>query len=216
MKKNKSFTLIELLVVIAIIAILASMLLPALSKAKDKAKATTCINTLKQWNLGYIYYFNDNDDRFPVSWYEDAGVPQSQQWNYKIYDTYLLKKHYSIDNFLGCPMLHGETAVPGFGFGTGRQYYERVKSPKRMKTPSTNPLLVGFIKICFDYRNCDVPGYPLTLNNYKKQDGTYLRGVTFFHNNKNQGLYVDGHIETRSYKEIPNDNWRDHFWQYYY
>lgn len=107
-RRPTGFTLIELLVVIAIIAILASMLLPALGKAKEKGVRIACLNNLKQMSIFMQFYTDENRDIFPAHRNqnlktEDAGPSLTNWWG-----TTIINYARNQSNLFYCPAIKGK------------------------------------------------------------------------------------------------------------
>ena len=131
---NRAFTQIELLVVIAIIAILAAMLLPALAKAKQKAQAISCLNTLRQWGLGFRLYADENGDFVPEEGNIGAAINDAPSGN-------LNEAWYnSVAKYIG---QHSMTELyqatpPNIPIPGNSSLYTCPAAPQPRKTPSFN------------------------------------------------------------------------------
>ena len=142
--RQRSFTLIELLVVIAIIAILASMLLPALSKARDKARTLSCVSTQKQLMLATQMYFFDNEDWMPSNGSPDPATRPGHSFYPTSVSPYLVGQtlahggRYFTDPAWWCPVhmqfalqRYQENKWAGFGwandisYGMSMVFYDR-------------------------------------------------------------------------------------------
>ena len=143
--QQSAFTLIELLVVIAIIAILASLLLPALARAKERAKTTNCASNEKQIALGYLLYASDNSDYLPLAAHLGDAAPC--QWFFEI-SPYLAKHSASYTSLVAkasvvaCPSAKLQNAFPTNtpaseaygGYGQNYVYLGYLIESERVKT----------------------------------------------------------------------------------
>ena len=130
-KLKKHFTLIELLVVIAIIAILASMLLPALKKTREKAKQSECANKLKQMGTLFQFYGNDYDGYYPPAYTSGTTV---DVWNETMSPDYFNGLG---DPLLICPCSLDDFIQPG---------YEKKRRAYAMSIGATGKLGPGWAK----------------------------------------------------------------------
>ena len=216
-KRSEAFTLIELLVVIAIIAILASMLLPALGKARDKAHLISCASQSKQIGLGFALYLDDMDGVYPPDRYTGAVVKYGT--TARLYWPDLLKPYVAdgnpnwgsdvspVSELYSCPANPMTRSVvssrPDYGYnnnGLGMGIWGNVIKQSNIKQPTE-------ILVTADSRQNKSD--PNNLWGTRRLD--FGARLSYYrHDMKFNVQYADGHVETVQRKEIPNlsdDGW---------
>ncbi|MDD4182122.1 MAG: prepilin-type N-terminal cleavage/methylation domain-containing protein [Victivallaceae bacterium] len=211
---SRMFTLIELMIVIAIIAILAAMLLPVLNKAREKGKAISCVNNLKQFGNAIVLYVDDNNGWMPVS-ETDKKLWDWQLHSYLNYD-WANKSNKTSFSIFHCPggkpnssFSPYESRGYGYNMYLGRNTHSPLKIVK-MQTP-TIFVSMGDFRVNSREDESFVGG---GTNNYpwiKLADPTH---TAFRHFGKMNVLFGDNHVEPKERftptSKIPNNTrWKN-------
>ena len=204
--KQRVFTLIELLVVIAIIAILASMLLPALNKARDKAKAIKCISNLKQVGLTLGMYISDNESYYPAPYYQVDS--ENYHWG-RVLDE---NKYLGNRNIMFCPSVSPTNYANAYKkqptnpfmrtYGLrGEDYRIGPGTTKRIKNPSIYFIAGDSV---LNSSTSSSNGWQTYLI-YRKNRGNGIYVLHLRHGHRANMLFADGSARTFGQNEIFND-----------
>lgn len=216
------FTLIELLITISIIAVLASILLPVLNKARDKAKAMTCLNNMKQHGTALGMYSTDFENFYPS--FFQIPVTDRNQWLGQIY------------GYLQGWSLLSDTGISNWTSFTKKPYYDHPKM-KILRCPnrgdqidsSTKVYSYGYNRFCGDITRNRAYTTPIALSKLSKPssnmiilddwngEATYGYVVLIYpekprHADGRNVLFADGHVQFKRDFETKNLKKENVFW----